>query len=244
MQPFPQLPQLSDSVALSAKSGVPWAGSDFPNTELSISVWQLIVDLTSEFGYDQRDRIEELTMLQFSKLAKVLSVVLASAICVAAFGATQSVALDDPPKPKVDCTKKANKNKPQCKTGYSGLTDDELYNAAYWLARQGSYTEALSLLSEVENQIDPRVLNATGFATRKLGNVDAALPYYARALAIDPNYTKAREYLGEAHLAKGELVLARVQLQEIETRCGRTCSGYAELANEIGAFEGQIKLGG
>lgn len=144
------------------------------------------------------------------------------------------------PKPRVDCTKKANKTKPECQTGQSNhgaLSDDELYNAAYWLSRQGDYASSLALLKQVRDQDVPRVLNATGFATRKLGDVDAALPYYARALALDPNYTRAREYLGEAHLSKGDLASAKAQLSEIATRCGTSCSGYPELASQIAAFE-------
>lgn len=159
-------------------------------------------------------------------------------------------ALDDPPaKPKVDCTKKANKGKPQCQKRYDDneegqgqtsagrLSDDELYNAAYWLARQGDFAGSLKLLRRVRNSDVPRVLNATGYATRKLGDVDAALPYYMRALALDPNYTRAREYLGEAHLARGDVVAAKMQLSEIAVRCGTTCSGYPELAGQIAAFE-------
>jgi tetratricopeptide (TPR) repeat protein len=147
------------------------------------------------------------------------------------------------PKPKVDCTKKANKTKPECQPGLSNpgaLSDDELYNAAYWLSRQGDYASSLGLLKQVKNQDVPRILNATGFATRKLGDVDAAFPYYARALALDPNYTRAREYLGEAHLSKGDLASAKVQLSEIGTRCGTSCSGYPELSAQIAAFEAKV----
>ena len=122
-----------------------------------------------------------------------------------------------PARPKIDCTKPGNQNKPACKNKHGELSDDEIYNAAYWMARKGQYREALALLARAKNHDDPRVLNATGFATRKLGDVDGALPYYARALEINPNYAVAREYLGEAFLAKGDLRNARAQLGEIET---------------------------
>lgn len=144
------------------------------------------------------------------------------------------------PKPRLDCTKKANKSKPACQPGVkspSGLNDDELYNAAYWLSRQGHYESSLALLRQVQQADVPRVLNATGYATRKLGDVDAALPYYMRALALDPNYTRAREYLGEAFLSKGDLTSAKVQLSEIAQRCGTSCSGYPELAHQITEYE-------
>jgi tetratricopeptide (TPR) repeat protein len=157
----------------------------------------------------------------------------------------QARAHDDlPAKPKIDCTKPANKNKPACKDSHGQFSDVEIYNAAYWMARAGQYSEALALLARAQHQDDPRVLNATGFATRKLGNVDAALPFYARALEINPNYIQAREYLGEAFLSKGDVVSARAQLSEIENRCGRSCMGYAELSREIASFDGARSSGG
>ena len=76
-----------------------------------------------------------------------------------------------------------------------------------------------------------------GFATRKLGNVDGALPYYARALALKPDYVQAREYLGEAFLAKGDVTKAAEQLGEIERYCGSQCVSFTKLKSQISAFE-------
>jgi tetratricopeptide (TPR) repeat protein len=152
--------------------------------------------------------------------------------------AAPAFALDSgPAKPRIDCSKAANKNKPACKPQH-GASDDEIVNGAYWLAHAGQLKESLALLATVQDRDNPRVLNAMGFATRKLGNVDGALPYYARALAIEPNYVQAREYMGEAFLAKGDLAHASEQLGEIEKRCGTTCVSFAALKREITAFEG------
>lgn len=148
-----------------------------------------------------------------------------------------SADFDPPARPKIDCTKPGNQNKPACKNKHGELSDDEIYNAAYWMARGGQYREALALLARAGNKSDPRILNATGYTTRKLGDVDGALPYYARALAIDPNYVMAREYMGEAFLAKGDVAHAREQLGEIEDRCGKACAPYATLAREIASHE-------
>lgn len=181
-----------------------------------------------------------MTKFRTAGTAVMASVLIAAVACVPVSAMDSG---PTKPKPAVDCTKKANKTKPECHPGAlpsndaSRLSDDELYNAAYWLSRQGDYASSLALLKQVKNADVPRVLNATGFATRKLGDVDAAFPYYARALALDPNYTKAREYLGEAHLSKGDLASAKVQLNEIAARCGKSCSGYPELASQIEAFE-------
>ncbi|WP_171946480.1 tetratricopeptide repeat protein [Hyphomicrobium sp. CS1GBMeth3] len=84
---------------------------------------------------------------------------------------------------------------------------------------------------------NPRALNAMGFATRRLGDVDGALPYYRRALALEPDYVQAREYLGEAFLVKGDVTNARQQLSEIATRCGTGCASFLNLDREITAFE-------
>ena len=80
---------------------------------------------------------------------------------------------------------------------------------------------------------DERILTYIGFATRKLGDHDTAMGFYARALAMNPNYTVARAYLGEAFLDKGETAKAREQLAEIATRCGTTCVEYRELEAEF-----------
>jgi tetratricopeptide (TPR) repeat protein len=180
--------------------------------------------------------------LQFRKAlpvagAAVLMLALAPAAGYADFGA---------PKPKVDCTKKENKDKSACKPWWHGdeLSNDEIYNAAYWLARQGQYRQALDVLQRARDSNDPRILNATGFATRKLGDVDGALVYYRRALALDPNHVVTREYMGEAFLAKGDAASAKAQLSEIETRCGAKCEAYVHLATSIRAFEGSQARGG
>jgi tetratricopeptide (TPR) repeat protein len=159
-------------------------------------------------------------------------------LCVTAFlGATVTVVVadDGPSKPRVDCTKPENKKKAACKPHRAA--DDEIINGAYWLAHTGKLTESLALLATAHDRENPRLLNAMGFATRKLGNVDGALPYYTRALEIEPDYVQAREYMGEAFLAKGDLVHASEQLGEIERRCGTGCVSFAALKQQISAFQ-------
>lgn len=117
------------------------------------------------------------------------------------------------------------------------MPSDEAFYAGYWLAKSGRYEEALGYLAQASAK-DERVLTYIGFATRKLGRIDAALPYYGRALALNPNYAVARAYLGEAYLSKGESAKAKDELAEIERRCGRSCAEYADLAHHIAAFEG------
>ncbi len=115
------------------------------------------------------------------------------------------------------------------------MSDDELFYAGYWLAKNGRYAEALTYLNLARTR-DARVLTYVGFATRKLGDVDKALPFYAAALAQDPNFVVARAYLGEAYLTKKEPDRAKAELAEIATRCGTNCPAYVDLDRHIAAY--------
>jgi tetratricopeptide (TPR) repeat protein len=149
-----------------------------------------------------------------------------------------------PTAPRIDCSNPANKKKPACKAHVGPLSNDEIYNSAYWLAHAGRYSEALSVLAPARDTSDTRLLTEIGFVTRKLGDVDGALPYYRRALAIDPDNTLTREYMGEAFVSKGDLASARAQLGEIEARCGTRCVNYAMLAGAISAAPAAPVRGG
>jgi tetratricopeptide (TPR) repeat protein len=117
------------------------------------------------------------------------------------------------------------------------MPDEEIYAEAVSLIRARHYSEGLELLWAIETRQDPQVLNYIGFATRKLGNVDKGINYYHKALAIDPDYTLAREYLGEGYLQKGDVASAKRQLGEIRVRCGESCREYAVLATAIADHE-------
>jgi tetratricopeptide (TPR) repeat protein len=142
------------------------------------------------------------------------------------------------PNPKKTCKKgevyKKVKNKWSCVKATAGiLPDDELYEQGRLLAKSGEYDWALEVLAAVENQNDPRVLNYTGYSNRKAGRLELGITYYNKALAIDPNFVLAREYLGEGYVAAGRIDLAQAQLTEIGNRCGATCSEYKDLAKAI-----------
>lgn len=118
----------------------------------------------------------------------------------------------------------------------AGTSSADLFYAGYWLARTGKYQEALGYLT-LADPADPRVVTYIGFATRKLGDVDAALPYYRRALELNPNYSVARAYMGEAFLQKNQPAEAKAELAQIASRCGTSCAEYIDLAGHIQAFE-------
>jgi tetratricopeptide (TPR) repeat protein len=169
----------------------------------------------------------------------ILSAALAATLAIGVANITPAVAKGE----SVDCSKKANKSKPECKKNREDLSDNELYYAGYWLARAGRYEQALTYLTQAKNQNDPRFLTYIGFATRKLGDHDKAMTFYDRALSIDADFVIARAYLGEAYLDKGDLSKAEAQLSEIEKRCGAACLEHQELSVQIEAFKAKITRG-
>jgi tetratricopeptide (TPR) repeat protein len=106
-----------------------------------------------------------------------------------------------------------------------------IYDYGKALADAGEYRHAISVLHMAPDQSDARVLNYLGFSWRKLGDFDRALAHYQAAIALDPDYSLVREYLGEAYLQLGMLEAARAQLSAIERICGgRSCEAYDKLA--------------
>lgn len=113
------------------------------------------------------------------------------------------------------------------------FTDDDRYHAAREMAYAGEYHHALMVLATADNPENPRILNYTGFANRKAGNGEVAMEFYARALAIDPDYILARSYMGQGLVAEGDLAGAKAQLAEIKARGGTESWAYASLAKAI-----------
>jgi tetratricopeptide (TPR) repeat protein len=130
-----------------------------------------------------------------------------------------------------------NQQKQTCVDAQSSLDDKSLTTYAYVLAKAGRYDEALQTLDRLKNPNTAEALNYRGYATRKLGRTDEGIGYYLQSVALDPNYTLVREYLGEAYLIKGDLARAKAQLAEIEKRCGTTCEPYGDLAEAIAAVK-------
>jgi tetratricopeptide (TPR) repeat protein len=58
--------------------------------------------------------------------------------------------------------------------------------------------------------------NLVGYSARHLGDYDRSLAAYHRCLRLKPDYAEAREYLGEAYVALGDLPKAREQLAWLE----------------------------
>lgn len=160
-------------------------------------------------------------------------------VAASALAPQPSLAAMDEPAPKLDCSNPINKDKPACAPG--ALSDDTIYETAYWSAKKGDYQAALATAATAKNQDDPRILRVKGFATRKLGDVDAAMPFYQKALGLAPDDTRTRQYMGEALLSQGDSAGARDQLREIEKRCGVSCEDYQKLADAIASSNAKLR---
>jgi tetratricopeptide (TPR) repeat protein len=161
-------------------------------------------------------------------------------LCAAAIGLTifaftpaTSFAAGDTPAPE---PKPKPKTKPKPKPKDSSLNQDQIYSLGYWQAKGGQYAEALATLRSAADQSDPRIQTMLGFSLRKLGRIDEAMEQYSKVLALYPDRTNTRQYLGEAYLQIGELNRAKEQLAEIAKRCGVACEDYQLLADEIAHF--------
>ncbi|MFY0661379.1 MAG: tetratricopeptide repeat protein [Shimia sp.] len=154
-----------------------------------------------------------------------LATTLASPLWAAGSGSSE-------PKPKtVTCTKGNvfSESKGKCVPQQdSSLTDEDRIEELRALAYAGRTSEAQALLASLSDQTSDQALTYWGFTHRKLGNVDAGLIFYDKALKQNPNNLLARSYLGQAHVETGRLDLARGQLQEIRDRGGD--GGWPEVA--------------
>ncbi|MFW5655934.1 MAG: tetratricopeptide repeat protein [Roseicyclus sp.] len=101
----------------------------------------------------------------------------------------------------------------------SALSEEILRSTARELAYAGRSGDALSLLSRSTAPGTSEVLTLTAFAHGKAGDLDTALPIYARALEADPGNLLARAYMGLALIAAGRPEAA-AQLDQIRARGG------------------------
>ena len=130
--------------------------------------------------------------------------------------------------------KKGMKAKKMCVKATAGIIpDDELYAQGWLLAKTGEYDWALSAFNAMTDKQKPEVLTMIGYSNRKAGRLEVAVSYYDQALALQPDFVRAREYLGEGYVAAGRLDLAKVQLNEIALRAGTSSDEYMDLSKVI-----------
>jgi predicted Zn-dependent protease len=175
-------------------------------------------------------------MKTFSAIVLAAAFAGATAISSAALAMSPGGAGGGSSSPKCAKGKIYDKNRMMCVNPKTSSVDDgSLADYAIQLAKAGEYRDALQTLDMLKQPNTAEALNYRGYATRKLGRVDEGIGYYHKALALDPEYTLVREYLGEAYVSQGKLELARQELSEIKKRCGTTCEEYRDLSEAIDA---------
>jgi Flp pilus assembly protein TadD len=110
---------------------------------------------------------------------------------------------------------------------------------AWALLGKGGYAEAIPLLEKVV-AAEPKnadAYNYLGFSHRKLGDTEAALGFYRRALEIKPKHLGANEYLGELYLELGDLKKAEERLAVLDKACFFGCDEYSDLKKAIKAYK-------
>jgi Flp pilus assembly protein TadD len=105
---------------------------------------------------------------------------------------------------------------------------------AQTLLKSGRIDQALPMLLQLAAN-DPGsadVQNLLGYSYRQLKQYDRALPYYLKALQLDPSHEGALEYLGELYLQTGDSVSARRMLDRLDELCA---SGTCEARDMLSA---------
>ncbi len=119
--------------------------------------------------------------------------------------------------------------------GSSAPPPDPNYTKARTLIDAGSYADAIPLLEKVvvAKPKSADAFNYLGYSHRKIGQIDAALKNYNRALELQPKHLGANEYLGELYLELGELSKAEERLDVLDDACFFGCEEYSELKELI-----------
>jgi len=84
---------------------------------------------------------------------------------------------------------------------------------------------------------DADIQNLLGYSHRKLGNMNLAFRYYARALELNPKHLGAHEYVGEAYLMVNNPAKAREHLAALEKLCPAKCEERDDLRKALADFE-------
>ena len=127
--------------------------------------------------------------------------------------------------------------------GVAGKPEDPRYTEAVTAIKAKEYGKAVPLLQDVVSRdaANADAYNWLGYATRKNGNPTGAIPYYEKALAIDPKHRGAHEYIGEAYLMLGDIAKAKRHLAALDSLCWLPCEEYRDLKKAVQGYEKQGK---
>jgi len=112
------------------------------------------------------------------------------------------------------------------------------YSKAKSMIAESDYRGAISLLEKVVRQSPKNAdaFNLLGYSHRKLGDQEAALVNYQKALALEPEHLGANEYLGELFLEMKDLPKAEERLAVLAGACSN-CEEYRDLKAQIDAYK-------
>ena len=80
------------------------------------------------------------------------------------------------------------------------------------------------------------IQNYLGYVYSRLSEIDRAMQYYERALALNARHRSAHEHLGKACLLQGDLAKASEHLAALEQICLIPCEEYDDLKRAIAAY--------
>ena len=138
-----------------------------------------------------------------------------------------------PSKPKCEDGLVYDKKTKKCVAAQdSRLDTDTLYQTVRALAHAERFEDARTVLAAMP-QGDDRTLTYLGFTSRKMGQPDAAMGYYTRALAVNPGNILARSYMGQGLVEEGDITAAIAQLRAIRAHGGAGSWAEASLRTAI-----------
>ncbi|AXI47243.1 hypothetical protein C1J03_15230 [Sulfitobacter sp. SK012] len=138
-----------------------------------------------------------------------------------------------PSKPKCENGQVYDKKTKTCVDANNHRLDtDSRYQTVRSLAYDGQYENAQIVLATMP-QNDDRTLTYLGFTNRKMGNRDAAMDFYGRALAVNPGNILARSYMGQGFVDDGDITAAFAQLRAIRDHGGSGSWAEASLRTAI-----------
>ncbi len=121
----------------------------------------------------------------------------------------------------------------------STVAEDPDWAAAKAAIAQRNYEQATPLLQRAVEK-DPAnadAWNYLGYVNARADRHEAALGYYGKALALQPNHRGANEYLGELYLKLGDLAKAEERLEVLNQACFFGCTEHQMLKKAVNAYK-------